>query len=179
MVCPRCISAVSVILQKLNINYLDIRLGEVVLKNEIDEGLLMALSSELEKIGFELLTNNQQQIIDKIKSVIIEQVRYPDNKENNISQILVSKLHKDYSYLSKLFSTTEGITIEHYFILQKTEKVKELLCYDQQTLSEIALELGYSSVAHLSAQFKKVTGLTPSRFKMQGIKLRRGLDSLI
>jgi len=178
MVCPRCILAVEGILKKLNIDFIDVKLGEVILENMPDENQVKALQVELEALGFKILTNSQQQNIDKIKSIIIEHVHFKDDANFNISKILTSELNRDYSYLSKLFSTTEGITIEHYFILQKIERVKELLCYDQQTLSEIALEMGYSSVSHLSAQFKKITGLTPSQFKAQGIRLRRGLDNL-
>lgn len=178
MVCPRCIMAVENILNHLNISALDIRLGEVVLKEDINKEQTSVLRKELGRLGFELLDNNQQQLIEQIKAIVIRQVHYTDEQNLNISNILVSELHRDYSYLSKLFSTTEGITIEHFVILQKIERVKELLTYDQQTLSEIADELSYSSVAHLSAQFKKVTGLTPTQFKQQGIDLRRGLEEI-
>lgn len=178
MVCPRCIMAVSDILNRLDITSLDVRLGEVVLNNEISKEQTDLLRIELYKLGFELLDNNQQQLIERIKAIIIDRIHYTPKHGINISDILVSELHRDYSYLSKLFSTTEGITIEHFVILQKIERVKELLTYDLQTLSEIADELSYSSVAHLSAQFKKVTGLTPSQFKQQGIHLRRGLEEI-
>ncbi|PXV69044.1 AraC-like DNA-binding protein [Dysgonomonas alginatilytica] len=178
MVCPRCIMAVENTLNQLNIISLDVRLGEVVLANEIDKNQLSILRKELSNLGFELLDDSQQQLIEQIKAIAIKHVHYNDEQNLNISELLVSELHRDYSYLSKLFSTTEGITIEHFVILQKIERVKELLTYDLQTLSEIADELGYSSVAHLSAQFKKVTGLTPTRFKQQGIDLRRGLDQI-
>ncbi|WP_050710177.1 MULTISPECIES: helix-turn-helix domain-containing protein [unclassified Dysgonomonas] len=178
MVCPRCIMAVQNILNQLNITSLDVRLGEVVLANEIDKDQLNILRKELSNLGFELLDNSQQQLIEQIKASAIKLVHYNNEQNINLSELLTSELHRDYSYLSKLFSTTEGITIEHFVILQKIERVKELLTYDQQTLSEIADELGYSSVAHLSAQFKKVTGLTPTQFKQQGIDLRRGLDQI-
>lgn len=178
MVCPRCIMAVETILNQLNIPALDIRLGEVVLNSEIDKEQTTALRKELDRLGFELLDDSQQQLIEQIKAIVINQIHHTEEQNSNISDILVSELHRDYSYLSKLFSTTEGITIEHFVILQKIERVKELLTYDQQTLSEIADELSYSSVAHLSAQFKKVTGLTPTQFKQQGIELRRGLEEI-
>lgn len=178
MVCPRCIMAVQSILERLNISYLDIKLGEVIIDKDIKADKLLMLQSELESLGFELLDDGQQQIIEKIKSIIINQIHYSTEQNINLSERLSSELHRDYSSLSKLFSTTEGITIEHFVILQKTEKVKELLSYNQKSLSEIAFELGYSSVAHLSSQFKKVTGLTPSQFKSQGIHLRQGLDKL-
>lgn len=178
MVCPRCIMAVENIFNQLNIPVLDVRLGEVVLSDAIDKEQTNILRRDLEKLGFELLDDSQQQIIEQIKAIVIRQIHHTEEQNANISDILVSELHRDYSYLSKLFSTTEGITIEHFVILQKIERVKELLSYDQQTLSEIADELSYSSVAHLSAQFKKVTGLTPTQFKQQGIDLRRGLEEI-
>jgi len=172
--------AVQDILSKLNISYLDVRLGEIVLGDTLKEEQCLKLRSELEKVGFELLDNNQKQIIERIKSIIIQQVHYAQSIQQPyiLSEILSSELNREYSYLSKLFSTTEGVTIEHYVILQKVEKVKELLSYDHQTLSEIAIDLGYSSVAHLSSQFKKITGLTTSQFRAQGISLRKGLDQI-
>ena len=178
MVCPRCIMAVENILNHLSITPLDVRLGEVVLKEDINKEQTDVVRKELTKLGIELLDNNQQQLIEQIKAIVIRQIHYTDQQNPNISDLLIAELHRDYSYLSKLFSTTEGITIEHFVILQKIERVKELLTYDQQTLSEIADELSYSSVAHLSAQFKKVTGLTPTQFKQQGIDLRRGLEQI-
>lgn len=178
MVCPRCIMAVENIFKDLSIATLDVRLGEVVLNDPIDKNQTAVLRKELDKLGFELLDNSQQQLIEQIKAIVIKQVHYTDEQNSNISDRLVSELHRDYSYLSKLFSTTEGITIEHFAILQKIERVKELLTYDQLNLSEIADELSYSSVSHLSAQFKKITGLTPTQFKQQGIDLRRGLEEI-
>ena len=117
-------------------------------------------------------------MIEQIKTTIINHIHFSGENGFNISEILTNDLHKDYSLLSKLFSSTEGITIEHYTILQKIEKAKELLTYNKQTLSEIAFALGYSSVSHLSSQFKKVTGLTPTQFKAQGVDLRKSLDRL-
>jgi len=118
-------------------------------------------------------------LIEKIKNIIIKQVHYNDDENRqNFSDILSNTLHKDYSYLSGLFSEVEGITIEKYVINQKIEKVKELIIYDQLSLSEIAFQLGYSSVAHLSTQFKKTTGLTPSHFKKVGNSKRNPLDKI-
>lgn len=178
MVCPRCIMAVQDILNKIDIQALEIRLGEIILAMPIDNISLQLLDEKLKQLGFELLNDNQQQIIEKIKSIVINEIHYSDNKNTNFSDILSSNLNRDYSFLSKLFSTTEGVTIEHFTILQRIEKVKELLSYNQKTLSEIAFEMGYSSVAHLSSQFKKMTGLTPTQFKAQGILLRQGLDKV-
>jgi len=178
MVCPRCIMAVENVLKKLDIHFLDIKLGEVITQKDLNKKQLTQLDNELNKLGFELLDDSQQQIIEKIKATIIEYIHHKKEYNSNFSQLLSSVLNKDYSYLSKLFSATEGITIEHFIILQKIERVKELLTYNEMTLSEIAIDMEYSSVAHLSSQFKKVTGLTPSQFKSQGINLRQTLDNL-
>ncbi len=178
MVCPRCIMAVENILSRQEINYLDVRLGEVIIAKDLNNGEIKAFRLALEEVGFELLDDNQQQLIEQIRTTIINHIHFSGKSGFNMYEILSRELNKDYSLLSKLFSVTEGITIEHYTILQKIEKSKELLTYNKQTLSEIAFSLGYSSVAHLSAQFKKVTGLTPSQFKSQGIDLRKSIDQL-
>jgi AraC family transcriptional regulator len=178
MVCPRCIAAVQNVLNEIDIQPLEIRLGEIILAARIEDTSLRLLDEKLKQLGFELLSDGQQQIIEQIKSIIINQIHYSNNKSANLSEIISAELNRDYSFLSKLFSTTEGITIEHFTILQKVEKVKELLTYNQMNLSEIAFDMGYSSVAHLSAQFKKMTGLTPTQFKAQGISLRQGLDKI-
>ena len=118
-------------------------------------------------------------LIEKIKNIIIQQVHHTQDEQHyNLSNILSKSLHKDYSYLSSLFSEVEGITIEKYLINQKIEKVKELIIYDELSLSEIAYKLSYSSVAHLSNQFKKITGLTPSHFKQVGRNKRKPLDKV-
>lgn len=178
MVCPRCIMAVENILNRQSIQPLDVRLGEVIVAKDLDDADIQSFRSALESVGFELLDDNQQQLIEQIKTTIINRIHFSGQSGFNISEILANDLHKDYSLLSKLFSSTEGITIEHYTILQKIEKAKELLTYNKQTLSEIAFALGYSSVSHLSSQFKKVTGLTPTQFKAQGVDLRKSLDRL-
>ena len=179
MVCDRCIIVVRQELEKLNINATSIALGEVETKDALSNQQLLQLQSNLANTGFELLDDNKKKLIDKIKTVIIEQIHYSDTDDKHtFSEILSQKLHKDYSYLSALFSDVESITIEKYIINQKIEKVKELLVYDELNLSEIAYKLGYSSVAHLSAQFKKVTGLTPSYFKKLGGLHRKPLDKV-
>jgi AraC-like DNA-binding protein len=128
-------------------------------------------------MGFEILDDGRQKQIGGIKKLLIEKVQTADIEEHfSLSKFLQQQLNKEYSQLSRLFSSVEGITIEQFFILQKTEKVKEWLTYDELTLSEIAWKLGYSSVAHLSAQFKKTTGMTPSQFKKIGSSNRRPLD---
>jgi len=178
MVCPRCIMAVKGILADMNIKAAHIQLGEVSLTGDLDNKRLSDFKERLEQIGFELLDNEEKQLIEKIKNIVIHTIRQPMDGHIVFSDILADNLRKDYSYLSKLFSGTEGVTIEHFIIQQKIERVKELLTYNELTLSEIAAEMAYSSVAHLSAQFKKITGLTPSRFKKQGVGLRKSLDSL-
>lgn len=178
MVCNRCILAVEALLKKLGISYNTVRLGEVELEQKPDAETAQLLKKQLEGLGFELLDDGRNKLIEKIKTLIIEQVHYgTEDQRLNFSSLLSSSLHKDYSYLSNLFSEVEGITIEKYVINQKIEKVKELLVYDELSLGEIAYRLGYSSVAHLSNQFKKVTGLTPSHFKKGGGS-RRALDAI-
>lgn len=179
MVCNRCISAVSTLLAELKISFISVQLGEVLLQKELSQKQINALKTGLAELGFELLDDAKKKIIEKIKNIIVKHVHHSEgNEPYNLSEILSSSLHKDYSYLSNLFSEVEGITIEKYFINQKIEKTKELLVYDELSLSEIAFQLNYSSVAHLSSQFKKVTGLTPSHFKKLGIKPRISLDKI-
>lgn len=178
MVCPRCISAVEKIFNDMNIMPLQIQLGEITLSKELSAKQTTALKDKLESLGFELLDDNRKQQIEKIKAIIIDHIHHHEDGKFVFSEILSNELNKEYSQLSKLFSVTEGITIEQFVILQKTEKVKELLIYNQMNLSEISDKMGYSSVAHLSSQFKKTIGLTPSQFKAQGIVLRKPLDKL-
>ncbi|MHA4807894.1 helix-turn-helix domain-containing protein [Flavitalea flava] len=178
MVCPRCITAVEQVFSDLKVEPLYVNLGEVRLEKPLSALQLEGLAIRLKELGFEQLDDARKQQIEKIKSVIIERVHHKEDEKFSFSEILSKALHKDYSQLSKLFSETEGITIEQFVILQKIEKVKELLAYREMNLSEIADKLCYSSVAYLSAQFKKVTGLTPSQFKTQDIHLRKPLDGV-
>ncbi len=178
MVCPRCITAVYKTLNDIGIEPTQVQLGEVLLKEEITNEQAILLREKLQTQGFELLDDARKQQIERIKAIVIEHIHHLEDGKLNFSEIISNELFKEYSQLSKLFSVTEGITIEQFVILQKIEKVKELLVYDQLNLSEIANKMGYSSVAHLSSQFKKTIGLTPSQFKAQGITLRKGLDSL-
>lgn len=179
MVCNRCILVVQQELQKLGINSCKVILGEVETVGKLSKEQLQQISDNLATLGFELLSNSKQQIIEKIKNIIINQVHYMDEgNPYKYSEILSKALHKDYTYLSSLFSEVEGITIEKYLINQRIEKVKEMITYDQLSLSEIAYQLGYSSVAHLSSQFKKVTGLTASHFKHVGENKRKPLDKV-
>ncbi|MCY7292455.1 MAG: AraC family transcriptional regulator [Ferruginibacter sp.] len=178
MVCNRCIMVVKQELDKLKLIADSISLGEVSFSKVPSEKQLTQLKANLANVGFEVLDGSRKKLIEKIKNIIVEKIHYkePDEKYN-FSDILSEKLNKDYSYLSGLFSEVEGVTIEKYIINQKIEKVKELIIYEELNLSEIAFQLGYSSVAHLSAQFKKTTGLTPSHFKKMGGK-RKPLDKV-
>lgn len=177
MVCHRCKLAVENELKKLNLHPLKIELGEVVLKEDKLSKVQQAeLSNNLKQLGFELLDDKRKKLIEQIKTLIIQSIHYDkEQPKKNYSAFISENLHHDYSYLSKLFSETEGITIEQFIINQKIEKVKELLVYDEKNLSEIAYETGYSSVAHLSSQFKKVTGFTPTAFKQSGIHHRKNI----
>jgi AraC-like DNA-binding protein len=180
MVCNRCIKAVQNEIESLGFTIRSIELGEVVLKEEIDNNDSERISKVLAENGFELINGNKGAIINRIKTLIIEYIHYDKEKPGhvNFSDFLSSELKHDYSYLSHLFSMVEGTTIEKYMILQRIEKVKELLVYDELTLNEISYELGYSSVAHLSRQFKSITGLTPSHYKKVREEKRKPLDKV-
>jgi AraC-like DNA-binding protein len=180
MVCNRCIKVVKDELENLSLHPESVQLGEVVLKEEeksIDKGKIKAALSQY---GFELLDDKKSYIIEKIKNIIIELIHYNDgtHENYNYSYLIAEKIGMDYTYLSALFSAIEGITIEKFIILQRIERVKELLVYDELTLSEIAWKMGYSSVQHLSNQFKKITGLTPTHFKEIKENKRKPLDQV-
>jgi AraC-like DNA-binding protein len=179
MVCPRCIFTVEGILNKLNVTYNAVVLGEVELNEPVTNDMLKAFDKELKHVGFELIDNRMSVLIENIKKAVIHYItEQNDAKKVNLSTYLSTRLNYEYTYLSHLFSAIEGVTIEQYYILQRIEKAKELLVYDQLTMSEIAYQIGFSSVHHLSAQFKKVTGLTPSHFKKIGLSKRKSIDSL-
>lgn len=179
MVCSRCKMVVKSELEKAGLEPVSVELGEVEIKEDTIDGVKDQLLVSLQALGFDLIDDKRSRVIERIKNVIIDQVHYHDNHaKNNLSDVLSAELHYDYNYLSNLFSEVEGTTIEKYFIAQKIEKVKELLVYDELTLSEIAFRLNYSSVAYLSNQFKKVTGLTPSHFRQVGRNKRKTLDEV-
>ncbi len=179
MVCDRCIMAVRQLLQRMGIAPQSVELGVVRLAEELSKEQLEMLQIDLLQLGFELLDDKRQQTIDRIKTLIVDLVHYHDNRsELNLSDYLAQQLHSEYSSLSKLFSEFTGITIERYFILQRIERIKELIFYDQLSLTEIAYKLNYSSVAYLSSQFKQITGMTPSQFKALKKNMRRGLDTI-
>lgn len=179
MVCNRCIKVVKDELQALNLEPAHVELGEVRFDSHISQEEKVAIEKSLQPLGFELIDDKKSRLIEQIKSIIIDLVHHQDSDiKTNLSHELSTQLHLDYNYLSNLFSQVEGVTIEKYFIAQKIEKVKELLVYDELSLSEIAFRLNYSSVAYLSNQFKKVTGLTPSHFKKIGEHKRKPLDEV-
>ena len=181
MVCNRCKMVVRDELTKFDLHPTSIELGEVEITENLNSEKITKLNHALQSVGFELIDNHMSELIEKVKTLIIKKARNEvDEKDAKIklSNYLSDKLHHEYTYLSSLFSSVESRTIENFFIEQRIEKAKELLIYGQETLSEIAFDLDYSSVAHLSSQFKKVTGLTPSHFKERGISLRKPLDSI-
>ena len=179
MVCPRCIDTVKDIFNDLKIPFGSVQLGEVEVINTLSNDQKSQLTDKLSERGFELLQDQKSKLIERIKAIVIEQIHYShESMKVNFSTVLSEKLNHEYSSLSRLFSSVEGITIERFVLKQKIEKVKEYIFYDEFTLSEIAFQMGYSSVAHLSAQFKKETGMTTSEFKKLKNPNRKPLDSL-
>ena len=178
MVCPRCILAVEQTLEEMQIPYQSVHLGTAIVNLPAEKIDFDELGNRLYQIGFELLKDKNEQLIEQIKTLIIDYIHYQGKHSQNISEFLTGHTGKDYSFLSKSFSKKENITIEKYVILQKVEKIKELLTYDELSISEISYQLEYSSVQHLSAQFKKITGLTPSQFKKEKKLHRRFLDDV-
>jgi AraC family transcriptional regulator len=179
MVCNRCILTVENILKENYIPYNAVSLGEVDLEKNLSKDEIKSIQTSLHKVGFELIETRVNKIIDDVKKAVLEYINHGlDSQNQKLSSFITKNISYDYSYLSDLFSSVEGKTIEQYFILQRIEKVKELLVYDQLSLTEISYQTGFSSVHHLSSQFKKVTGLTPSHFKKIGIEKRKALDRL-
>lgn len=179
MVCNRCISAVQTIFDELGEELWNIQLGEAETKNPLSEKDLEKLDLKLKSAGFELLKDSSKKQIEKIKTLIIQIISEEDIPENFIlSEFLKAGMHKDYSAISKLFSQNENVTLEQYFILQKIEKAKELLVYNELTLTEISQKLGYKSVQHLSSQFRKITGFSPTQFQKSKNRKRIELDKV-
>jgi AraC-like DNA-binding protein len=165
--------------EKLGLQTISVELGEVELQNEITESQKEVLLQNLHSLGFDLLDDKKSKTIEKIKTLIIDLVHHKNNElKTNLSDYLAENLSQDYNTLSNLFSEIENTTIEKYFISQKIEKVKELLIYNELSLSEIADILNYSNVAHLSNQFKKITGFTPTHFKQLKNKSRIQIENL-
>lgn len=179
MVCDRCIMVVRQQLEQLNFKIVAIFLGGVEIIPDPSESQINQIASALKILGFELIDSEKDKLIDRMRTLIIESIHHTDQPEMhiNFTELLSQKLNKDYAYLSRLFSDSEDSTVEKFIIQQKIEKVKELLQYGQLNLNEIAYKMGYSSSAHLSAQFKGITGLTPSQFKASA-QLRKAIDQL-
>ena len=179
MVCPRCIDTVADIFKELDVAVSSSQLGEVEVVDALNETQKTLLEEKLIARGFELLQDQKSITIAQIKSIVIEQIHYSKEVlKVNFSTLLSDNLNQEYTSISKLFSAAEGITIERFILKQKIEKVKELIFYKELTLSEIAFQMGYSSVAHLSFQFKKETGITPTEFKKLDNSSRKSLDDL-
>jgi len=182
MVCNRCVFVVEEQLEKIGLQPISVVLGEVDFGTKKLTAIQIAkVKNKLEPFGFGLLDDKASQLIEKTKKLLLEYVQHylEEVDKLKISAYLKEKLNYDYNYLSNLFSSIAGFTIEHYLIQLKIEKVKELLFYNELTLSEISFQMGYSSVAHLSSQFKKVTGMTPSKFKrIRNANSRYSLDNL-
>ena len=179
MVCIRCKMVVKQELEKLGLHYVNVELGKADIIEDMSLAQKEEFKTSLVRFGLELLDDKKSILIEKIKKVIVELIHYSDEPlKVNFSDYLSEKLNHNYTYLANLFSEVEGITIEHYIIIHKIEKVKELLVYDELSLTEISYQLHYSSVAHLSNQFKKITGLTPSFFKKVKDYRMHGLENI-
>ncbi len=180
MVCPRCIIVINQLLSQHRLEAKQVLLGEIELVEKLSKEQLEAFTLALQNVGFEVLNDKMQQYCEKMKSLIIQKIQDGNIEPHfTLSNFLSVSLFKDYSLLTRMFTKCEGCTIEQFYILQKLEKAKELLQYDQLTIAEIAFQLGYSSSQHFSSQFKKVTGLTPLRFKMVAASLRQSVDEVL
>jgi YesN/AraC family two-component response regulator len=179
MVCNRCIMVVRNEIEKAGFHPVQVELGEVQIQEDPDKNQVHDLDKQLRQFGFELIDDRKSRTIEKIKNIIVKLVHHSeDNIHTNLSDYISSEINQEYNYISNLFSEIEGTTIEKYFISQKIEKIKELLVYDELSISEIADKLGYSSVAYLSNQFKKHTGLTPSYYKSLKEHKRNSISEL-
>lgn len=178
MVCGRCVESVRSAFEQAGLPPEEVTLGRVTTSEENpDEQALQRVDELLKQSGFERISDRKSRLIEAVKNVVISQIHHSERLDlkTNWSALISEALHHEYNYISSLFSSVEGVTLEHYIIRQKIEKAKELLFYEEHTLSEIADRLGYSSVAHLSGQFKKITGFTPTQLKKS---LRDGLERL-
>ncbi len=166
-------------LEKFGIAYTYVKIGEANVKEQVSEEILGKLDTALRKSGLQLMDNNRSILVEQIKNVIIDLVHYTDDQlKVNLSDYLSEKLNHEYTYLANLYSEVKGVTIEHFYLKHKIERVKELIVYDELNLTEIAFKMHYSSVAHLSNQFKKITGLTPTHFKRLKNKRRGTLEDV-
>lgn len=179
MVSNRCKMAVNEMFKKLGLHVLSVELGEVDVPDIITEYYLVLIKKELLDIGFELIENNRTVLVEKIKNSVIKMVHYSDDTiKVKFSYYLSEKLNYDYTYLANIFSEEQGFSIEHFIISHKIERIKELIIYDELNITQIADKMNYSSVSHLSTQFKKITGMTPSSFKKLKLKKRELIEDL-
>nr|WP_121273077.1 helix-turn-helix domain-containing protein [Pedobacter schmidteae] len=180
MVCDRCIMIVKQQLENFGLKVHDISLGKIEVEPAANVDQLRDIAASLKILGFELMDKEKDQLVEQIKNQVIELVHYSELSDmtHSLTQEIANKLNKDYAYLSRQFSEIEGITIEKYIIQQKIEKVKELMEYGELNLNEIAYKMGYSSSAHLSTQFKSITGFTPSKYKTVASNNRKPLDKV-
>lgn len=179
MVSNRCKMAVKEVLKRMNLHFVVVDLGEVEVMENLSQPQIETLRSDLLLSGLELMDDKRSVMIEKIKNVIIDMIHYSDElPKTNYSDYISSKLNHDYTYLSNMFSELKGITIQQFIILHKVERAKELMMYEELNLTEISYKLNYSSVAHFSNQFKKVTGITPSEFKKQKDRKRFPIEEL-
>jgi len=179
MVCIRCQMVVKAELEKIGLKYGYVKIGEADIIGDVQPEQLKQLKLDLKKAGLILMDNKKSVLVEKIKSAVIELVHYTDDQiKVNLSDYLSEKLNYDYTYLANLFAEVKGVTIEKFYLTHKIERVKELIVYDELNFSEIAWKMHYSSVAHLSNQFKKYTGLSPSHFKMLKSKRRDTLENV-
>lgn len=178
MVCDRCILAVKDLLLQHKIPVQEITLGEVELEKRLSKDEKKNISKDLDNLGFQLIGDRDSRLVSRIKSLIIKSV-YEDKvfSNKNLSAVLSEDLHLDYSYLSSVFTRSEGKSIQHYQQEVKTERIKELLEYDELSIQEIAIDMGYSSPGYLSTQFKKTTGITPSQYRANHLRSRNSLDT--
>lgn len=180
MVCPRCIMAVENLLKELGVNYSEVNLGKVILPEKIPDATSGQFEKKLVELGFELAMTKEMKWVEEIKRALIELINSESlGQESPVSAHIEHKTGEEYTKMSHLFNGVTGITIERYFIYLKIEKAKEWLSYSEYNISETAWNLGYSSIQHFSAQFKKTTGLTPSQYKKLNDKPRKSLDKVI
>ncbi len=179
MVCDRCVFVVKQELTNMGFTPASVSLGKVHFDNDLSAEDIRRIQTDLESFGFELINDKKVRFTEQVKHAIIELVNQEENgRKTNLSDYLSGKLHFEYSHISTVFSDIENVTIEQYYIAQKVEKVKEMLVYDEYTLTEIADKMNYSSVAYLSAQFKRITGFTPTQFKAIKGNKRKPIDRI-
>jgi len=180
MVCPRCIASVEGLLERHGLEARYVHLGDVELVTNPAAAVLEGLAADLRTAGFELLDDRKMQLIEEVKLLLIQKIQSGAVEDHfSLSHFIRQKIFRDYSSVSRLFSEVTGVTMEQFFILQKVEKIKEWLIYNEMSLGDMASRLGYSSTQHLSSQFKKVTGMTPSQFKDLGASQRKSIDQVI